>query len=146
MRAEANQDEPDFFFFTTISICFRFFFCVCRSRSKMVQYCRVQGCHHRNDRDKHVQFYRLPKVVQCQGEQTLALSEERRQLWLARLKQNLHGKNLENVRICSAHFVSGKKADLYQRDNPDWAPSLNMVEVNTSVGNSDGSMLAVARF
>lgn len=74
----------------------------------MVQYCRVKGCCNRNDRDKHVQYYRLPKVVKGQGDQTLALSEERRRLWLSRLNQNLDGKNLEHVRICSAHFISGK--------------------------------------
>lgn len=50
--------------------------------------------------------------------------------------------------LCDNKTVSfsGKKADLYQRDNPDWAPSLHMVEVNTLVGCSDGSMLAIARF
>ncbi|CAL8378098.1 unnamed protein product [Gadus morhua 'NCC'] len=54
------------------------------------------------------------------------LSEERRRLWLAKLNQDLRGKNLDNVRICSAHFLSGKRSDLYQKDDPDWVPSVGM--------------------
>lgn len=74
----------------------------------MVNYCRVLGCNNRPDRDRHLQFYRLPKVIRNQGEQCRRLSEERRRLWIAKLNQDLKGKNLDNIRICSAHFVSGK--------------------------------------
>ncbi|KAK0130779.1 hypothetical protein N1851_034553 [Merluccius polli] len=73
-----------------------------------------------------VKYYRLPKVITNQGEQCQKLSEERRRLWLAKLNQDLHGKNLDNVQICSAHFLSGKKSDLYQKDDPDWVPSVGM--------------------
>ena len=30
-------------------------------RKEMVNYCRVFGCTNRSDRDKHLEFYRLPK-------------------------------------------------------------------------------------
>jgi len=113
--------------------------------TKMVNYCRVCGCHNRQDREKHLEFYRLPKIIENQGEKTLKLSEERRRLWLAQLHQNLDGKNLDNIRICSAHFVSGKKADLYKRDDPDWVPSLNMVPVKAAQKSGENS-LAIRRF
>lgn len=75
---------------------------------KMVNSCRVHGCHNRSDRERHLKYYCLPKVVKNQGQQTKQLSEERRRLWIASLNQNFKGKNLENIRICSSHFVTGK--------------------------------------
>ncbi|XP_040565069.1 uncharacterized protein [Lepeophtheirus salmonis] len=92
----------------------------------MVNYCRVVGCHNRNDKHKHLQFYRLPKIVKSQGEMTEKLSSERRRLWIDSLKQNFEGKNLDNIRVCSAHFVEGVKAELYKKDSPNWIPSLGM--------------------
>uniref|UniRef100_A0A8C1JC12 THAP-type domain-containing protein n=1 Tax=Cyprinus carpio TaxID=7962 RepID=A0A8C1JC12_CYPCA len=92
----------------------------------MVNYCRVSGCTNRTDREKHLEYYRLPKVIKNQGEECQRLSEERRRLWLAKLNQDLRGKNLDNIRICSAHFLSGKKSDLYQKDDPDWVPSVGL--------------------
>lgn len=74
----------------------------------MVNYCRVIGCHNRSDRETQLQYYRLPKVIKNQGEEWESLSAQRRRLWLARLQQNVEGKNLENIRVCSAHFISGK--------------------------------------
>lgn len=47
-------------------------------------------------------------------------------MWLAKLNQDLRGKNLDNIRFCSAHFLSGKRSDLYQKDDPDWVPSVGM--------------------
>ncbi|KAL3888493.1 hypothetical protein ACJMK2_000860 [Sinanodonta woodiana] len=111
----------------------------------MVNYCRVVGCHNRSDRETHLKYYRLPKVVKNQGEECVKLSEERRRLWLARLQQNFDGKNIENIRVCSAHFISGKRAELYQRDNPDWAPSLNMTgsaKVNSDEGAETSNLLS----
>lgn len=28
--------------------------------------------------------------------------------------------------MCSEHFISGMKSDLYDKTNPDWAPSLKL--------------------
>jgi hypothetical protein len=47
-------------------------------------------------------------VINNQGSECRALSDERRRLWIASLQQNFAGKNLDNIRICSAHFISGK--------------------------------------
>ncbi|XP_067226618.1 uncharacterized protein [Chanodichthys erythropterus] len=92
----------------------------------MVNYCRVLGCTNRSDREKHLEYYRLPKILTNQGEECKKLSEERRRLWLAKLNQDFQGKNLDNIRVCSNHFLSGKRSDLYKKDDPDWVPSVNM--------------------
>ncbi|XP_074542190.1 uncharacterized protein LOC141802550 [Halichoeres trimaculatus] len=92
----------------------------------MVNYCRVLGCTNRSDREKHLKFFRLPKTIANQGEECKQLSEERRRLWLAKLHQDFRGKNLDNIRVCSQHFLSGTKAYLHRKDDPDWVPSLNM--------------------
>ncbi|XP_052254004.1 uncharacterized protein LOC127860158 [Dreissena polymorpha] len=92
----------------------------------MVNYCRVIGCHNRSDREKGRSFYRIPEVITNQCEKTHELSEERRRKWLASLNQDLTGKTVKNIRICSDHFIGKKKADLFARDNPDWTPFLNM--------------------
>ena len=70
----------------------------------MVNYCRVLGCHNRPDRE----YYRLPQIITREGEKTQQLSSERRRLWLAKLNQDLKGKNLKNIRVCSDHFVMSK--------------------------------------
>lgn len=92
----------------------------------MVLFCRVLGCHNRGSRGNDRSFYRLPAVVTGQGEKTQELSEERRRLWLASLNQDFTGKTITNVRVCSDHFVSKRKASLYDRNSPDWVPSVNM--------------------
>lgn len=75
-------------------------------------YCNVEGCHNRSEDDKKKEiqrhYYRLPAVIKHQGLECEKLSEERRRLWLARLNQDFSGKNLDNVRVCSDHFVNGK--------------------------------------
>ena len=41
-------------------------------------------------------------------------------------RADLTESKLENGRICSRHFVSGIPADLFNRFNPDWLPTLNL--------------------
>lgn len=93
---------------------------------RMVNYCRVLGCHNRSDREKNLHFYRLPKIILNQGEEHKQLSEERRRLWLARLNQNLMGKNLDNIRVCSAHFIKGKVSQ-YLCDFRDYRSPISSV-------------------
>ncbi|WAR15030.1 hypothetical protein MAR_005135 [Mya arenaria] len=92
----------------------------------MVIKCAVLGCSNRKDREKDFQYYRLPAIASNQGEECEKLSSKRRREWLANMNQCFKNKNLDNVRICSEHFVSGKKADLYDRTNPDWCPTLRL--------------------
>ena len=72
----------------------------------MINYCRVLGCHNRTDREKDLHFYRLPQVITNQGEDGQNISKDRRRLWLAKLNQDFARKNIDNVRVCSAHFIS----------------------------------------
>ena len=74
----------------------------------MVVKCSILGCTNRKDREKELEFYRLPAVITNQGEGCEKLSNERRRVWLANIGQDFENKNLQNVRVCSAHFVNGK--------------------------------------
>lgn len=74
----------------------------------MVLKCAIIGCSNRKDREKDLNFYRLPAVIKNQGSECEKLSEDRRREWLANINQNFENKNLDNVRVCSVHFISGK--------------------------------------
>ncbi len=74
----------------------------------MVNYCNVIGCHNRSDRQQDKQYYRLPKVLNNQGQACLSLNDERRRMWIAALCQDFTKKNLDNIRVCSDHFVNSK--------------------------------------
>lgn len=92
----------------------------------MVIKCAVINCANRKDREKDLKFYRLPAVVKNQGDEWEKLCSDIRCLWLAKLNQDFTNKNLDNIRICSAHFISGQKAEVYDRNNPDWVPSVGL--------------------
>ena len=93
----------------------------------MVNFCVTVGCSNRIGRDKSKSFFRLPKVITHQGEETKALSEERRNTWLARISRvELSTEKQKNTRVCSDHFVSGTPAALYNTRNTDWDPSLGL--------------------
>lgn len=116
--------------------------------------CAVVGCCNRSKsswrkESANTNLFRLPKVVEWQGERTKALSSKRRSLWLARIKRADLKGDLPNIRVCGAHFVTGKPAlllhkarlthtaleshllalvgrpsKLWEETNPDWAPTL----------------------
>ena len=66
-------------------------------------------------------------MIKSQDESIEALSEERRRLWLAVISRaDPAEKILENDRVCGDHFHSGKAAPLWDKNNPDWVPSLNL--------------------
>lgn len=47
--------------------------------------------------------------------------------WLARLKRaDLKPDSFPYIRVCSDHFVNAMPSNLYDVNNPDWAPSLNL--------------------
>ncbi len=33
---------------------------------------------------------------------------------------------IRQIRVCSKHFISGSPVQLYNRNSPDWVPSLHM--------------------
>ncbi|XP_047221977.1 uncharacterized protein LOC124868593 [Girardinichthys multiradiatus] len=88
--------------------------------------CLIVGCVARGGRDPR-SFFRLPAVIENQCEKTKTLSTQRRLLWLNRISRaDLGGLNLTHARVCSAHFLTGKPAQLFDSDNPDWAPSVSL--------------------
>ena len=68
-------------------------------------YCNV-GCTKRSGRDK-VSFYRIPTIVQHQGEKTAALSSKRRHDWIMKINRK-EWSPTKNARVCSDRFVSGR--------------------------------------
>ena len=80
----------------------------------MVNFCAIVGCSNRSTRDER-SFYRLPKVTSTRfTEKRQNLIRERRKKWLKKIRRSdlidNEGslKNLDNIRICSDHFISGK--------------------------------------
>ena len=80
------------------------------------QYCSAVGCNNSGYRDgpRGVKFYRFPKEL------------SRRKKWILRVNRTEPNGSLWkpsiNARLCSDHFVSGKKSD--EPDDPDYEPSI----------------------
>lgn len=81
---------------TAMTICAMF---GCRSRSKT----SAKPTH----RESGTGMFCLPKVITKQCKRTRALSERRRNVCLARINRK-DLKNLDNIRICGRHFITGK--------------------------------------
>ena len=62
------------------------------------------------------------------GKQEYELTKKRRAGFLAAIsREGLEDSRvLEDNRICSRHFISGKPAYLYDEANPDWLPTLHL--------------------
>lgn len=75
----------------------------------MVNFCAVNGCSSRADRDRANSFYRLPAIITNQGEETRERSRKRREQWIANINRpDLKETSYAYVRVCSDHFISGK--------------------------------------
>lgn len=86
-------------------------------------------------RDRGKSFYRLPAVICNQGTQTKALSRKRQDAWLAKIRRE--AEQYYNIRVCSDHFINGSPSHLYDKINPDWAPSLKLVFEASASGRSE---------
>ncbi len=87
----------------------------------------LRSDHRCSDRDKDVSFYRIPSVRTGRSSEELELSKNRREGFLVAISRaDLTESKLENGRICSRHFISGKLADLFDSLNPDWLPTLHL--------------------
>ena len=79
-------------------------------------YCAAVNCHNcqKRDQPRGIQFYRFPAAP------------ERRHRWLVRVNRREPTGNLwkpgSSARLCSAHFVSGKKSD--DPNDVDFVPSV----------------------
>ena len=106
--------------------------------------CLIVGCSKRSGRDKNVSFYRIPKVITRKGPRIEELSRRRRTGFISAIsRDDLTDSILENDRICSRHFISGKPADLEDELNPDWLPTQNL---GHSKVDSDRAIASLERF
>ncbi|KAL3868738.1 hypothetical protein ACJMK2_041507 [Sinanodonta woodiana] len=90
--------------------------------------CGIFGCSSRKGVTKNVSFFKVPKILTDQGEETMKLSEERRRLWKAAInrKDIDTEERWERTLVCSKHFVGGVKAYLHDRTSPSWLPTLDL--------------------
>ncbi|XP_074536795.1 uncharacterized protein LOC141798831 [Halichoeres trimaculatus] len=79
--------------------------------------CCVSGCSSQKETNSKLKFYRIPSARQ-------SLNAHKRKLWLQAIQQvNGRTENLRgDVRICSAHFISGEPSR--DHNNPDFVPSV----------------------
>ena len=81
---------------------------------KMLSFCAVFNYSNRADREKDKSSYRFPSFVKNNGEEGLKLQKSRREKWLAQMsRKDLTERKLENTRVCSDHFLTGKLLDIY---------------------------------
>ncbi|XP_052271768.1 uncharacterized protein LOC127872475 [Dreissena polymorpha] len=85
-----------------------------------------KGCCNRADNSVRRGFYLISTVRENEGDFTKTLSEDRRRLWLANI--NRKDAPTKYSKICSDHFINGKLSSMYERSNPDWAPTLLLGE------------------
>ena len=84
------------------------------------------GCSKRSGRDKDVSFNRVPVIIRNESELTEKLTTERRRKWISAIsRDDITEKKMENDRVCSSHFVSGKPASNWDKFDIDWVPTLN---------------------
>lgn len=89
--------------------------------------CLIVGCASKTAQDINISFSRVPSVITNQGKEAEKLSEERRSRWISAIsREDCTETILNNDRVCSKHFVSGKAAKSWDRYNVDWVPTLNL--------------------
>ncbi|XP_062386610.1 zinc finger protein 70-like [Sardina pilchardus] len=91
----------------------------------MVTTCIVPCCRKRSDKCPLLRYFRIPAVRLNEGDVTRELTDRRRATWIARINRANFYPTAAH-RVCSQHFVKGEPSQLYDRTNPDWAPSLKL--------------------
>ena len=94
--------------------------------------CLVISCGNKTGKKRSkvekVRFFRVPRVIVNQGENTGELTSEGRRMWISAIsREDLTDDILERVRVCSQHFVSGEAAKDWDWFNVDWVPTLHLV-------------------
>ena len=89
-------------------------------------HCIVVGCINNSGRRRGIRgisFFRIPKVIFGSAREE-EISRKRRDGFLAAVSRaDLTDSKLENGRVCSKHFLSGKPAPLFDKTSPDWLPT-----------------------
>ena len=98
----------------------------------------MAGCSKRSGRDKDVSFYRGPVIIRNEDELNEELTTERRRKWISAIsRDDIAKKKMENDRVCSSHFVSGKPASNWDKFNVDWIPTLNLGHNKNDIKTKD---------
>ena len=90
--------------------------------------CIIPGCGVKSGNKEGISLFRIPIVVDKNGESYKQLTEDRRNAWISQIsRDDTKSKDiLKSERVCGRHFVSGKPALLWDRYNVDWKPTLNL--------------------
>ena len=90
--------------------------------------CIIPGCRVKSGNKEGISLFRIPIVVDKNGESYKQLTEDRRNAWISQIsRDDTKWKDiLKSERVCGRHFVSGKPALLWDRYNVDWKPTLNL--------------------
>ena len=89
--------------------------------------CAMVDCGRKTGKGKAVATFRIPAIITHQGNETEELTRERRMRWISAIsRDDLTEQKLQNERVCSRHFVSGKPAQSWDKFNIDWVPTLNL--------------------
>ncbi len=64
-------------------------------------------------------------MIECQGDKTREISIARHSAWISKINRKAWCPG-PGARVCSIHFISGKPSTVYDLNNPDWAPSVNL--------------------
>ena len=90
--------------------------------------CIIPGCREKSGNKEGISLFRIPIVVDKNGESYKRLTEDRRNAWISQIsRDDTKWKDiLKSERVWGRHFVSGKPALLWYRYNVDWKPTLNL--------------------
>ena len=90
--------------------------------------CIIPGCGVKSGNKEGISLFRIPIVVDKNGESYKQLTEDRRNAWISQIsRDDTKSKDiLKSERVCGRHFVSGKPALLWDRYNVDWKPTRNL--------------------
>ena len=88
-------------------------------------HCIIVGCSSNSRKDTAIGFFRIPSIVNKQGEEAEELSRERRERWILVISHDdIQWKDvLKNGRVCGRHFESGRPAAVWDRINNNWVPT-----------------------
>ena len=105
--------------------------CVCVSVATLFlqmgknDFCCAPNCSNRRNSQRNIQFYRIPK------------DKAVRQKWLQRIRRKGF-EPTESTRLCSQHFLGGKRSMAYMPTLPDY-PGVSRIR-NESPGLPYGSL------
>ncbi|XP_026806978.1 uncharacterized protein LOC113549730 [Rhopalosiphum maidis] len=92
----------------------------------MLMLCAIVGYSNKTT-NKNISFYCFPKVKMNAASDLKMKMNKQQNAWLKSLHRlDLPNKNIDYMRVCSAHFKSGKLAKYQAENDPDWYPTLNM--------------------